>query len=408
MEITLYTRTKNAAGQWRYQRVKTGRGIKTGTLTPPFYFRRLTGHLTSQGKPQRIWVQLKADTLRACRDELDTLQIAFRAQAKGLTVAEANDLSNAHRTSLKIAVEKFLDLKRGKAPKTVAQYTLVLHQFLEQVGRKIRFVDEVTETVLDGYKRRLEQEGFAPKTIRNRLLIICFLLKKNGIQNSTKLVEMPSIDEEVPEPYTREQIDSLFSYLEREGLEEEKQRYKFFLGSSLREKEVMFAEWDDIDFTKGTIRVHAKKDVGFAVKNHEERRVPLPTALIEMLKERRQKARHERWIFINQSGKPEGHFLRKLKMLALRAGLNCGRCRTTIMKGSYDDKRKAEVTCATAPVCERWKLHRFRKTRATRWMENGIPIRNIQQWLGHRSLETTMVYLGLTGVEELRSKIDAA
>jgi site-specific recombinase XerD len=41
-------------------------------------------------------------------------------------------------------------------------------------------------------------------------------------------------------------------------------------------------------------------------------------------------------------------------------------------------------------------------------MENGIPIRNIQKWLGHRSLETTMVYLGLIGVEELRSKIDAA
>jgi integrase len=66
------------------------------------------------------------------------------------------------------------------------------------------------------------------------------------------------------------------------------------------------------------------------------------------------------------------------------------------------------VTCKTDNICEQWKLHRFRKTRATRWMESGIPIRNIQKWLGHRSLETTMVYLGLTGVEELRSKIDAA
>jgi integrase len=65
--------------------------------------------------------------------------------------------------------------------------------------------------------------------------------------------------------------------MDREGLEEEKQRYKFFLGSSLREKEVMFGEWDDIDFTRGTFRVHAKKDVGFTVKNHEDRRVPLPT-----------------------------------------------------------------------------------------------------------------------------------
>ena len=407
MEISLYTRTKNAVGQWRYQRVRTGRGIKTGTLNPPFYFRRVTGHLTRQGKPQRIWVQLKADTLRACRDELETLQIAFQAQAKGLTVEEANNLNNAHRTPLKIAVEKFLDLKRGKAPKTVAQYTFVLNQFQDQFRRKIRFVDEVKECVLDEYKRRLEQEGLAAKTIRNRLLIVCFLLKKNGIQNSTKFVEMPVIEEEVPEPYTREQIDALFAYLDREGLEEEKQRYKFFLGSSLREKEVMFAEWDDIDFTNGTIRVHSKKAVGFAVKNHEERRVPLPTDLVSMLKERKKKRSHERWIFAGRSGTPEGHFLRRLKVLALYAGLNCGRCRTTITKGSYDHKHAVEVTCANAPICERWKLHRFRKTRATRWMENGIPIRNIQKWLGHRSLETTMAYLGLTGLEELRSKIDA-
>jgi hypothetical protein len=55
-------------------------------------------------------------------------------------------------------------------------------------------VDEVSEVVLDGYKRRLEQDGLVPKTIKNRLLIVCFLLKKNGIQNFTKLVEMPTIE----------------------------------------------------------------------------------------------------------------------------------------------------------------------------------------------------------------------
>src|SRR5205085_9851883 len=108
-----------------------------------------------------------------------------------------------------------------------------------------------------------ETQGYAAKTIHNRLLIVCFLLKKYGVLNPTKLVDMPTIEEEPAEPYTGEQLDSLFAYFDREGLEEAKQRYQFFLGSSLREREVMFSEWDDIDFTKGTIRVHAKKDVGF-------------------------------------------------------------------------------------------------------------------------------------------------
>jgi integrase len=354
-----------------------------------------------------VWTELKATVLSGAKTEVDAIETALEAQAKGLTVAELAE-SEMNRLSLKAAIEKVLDLKRSKAPRTVAQYTLVLNQFLELVKGRVRFIDQITDEVLDSYKRFLETERFAARTIRNRLLIVCFLLKKNGVMNSTKLVDMPTIDEEIPEPYSKEQLDALFAYLDRKGLEEEKQRYKFFLGSSLREREVMFAEWHDLDFVKGTIRVHAKKDVGFTVKNHEARIVPLPTDLVETLKVRYEKRPHNRWIFVSDSGKAEGHFLRKLKTLALRAGLNCGRCHTTVIRGSYEHKRTAEVTCKTDNVCEQWKLHRFRKTRATRWMENGIPIRNIQKWLGHRSLETTMVYLGLTGLEDLREKIDAA
>ncbi len=398
--MAIYTRQKNGAGQWRYQRVNTGKGRNRADLQLPFYFRHALG-----GK--RVWTELKAAVLSEAKTEVDAIETALKAQAKGLTVAELAE-SDLSRLSLKTAIEKFLDVKRSKAPRTLAQYTLVLNQFRELVHGRVRFIDQVTDEVLDSYKRFLEKEGFAARTIRNRLLIVCFLLKKNGIANSTKLVDMPTIDEEIPEPYSKQQLDALFAYMDKKGLNEEKQRYKFFLGSSLREREVTFAQWDDLDFEKGTIRVHAKKDVGFTVKNHEARVVPLPTDLVEMLKARYENRRHDRWIFVSETRKPEGHFLRKLKTLALRAGLNCGRCRTVIVRGSYDHKRRTEVTCKTDNICDQWKLHRFRKTRATRWMENGIPIRNIQRWLGHRSLETTMVYLGLTGVEDLREKIDAA
>jgi len=230
--VAIYTRPKNAAGHWRYQRVNTGKGRNRSDLQPPFFFRH--GH---NGK--RVWTQLKATDLAAVKAEVETIETALEAQSKGLTVAELAQ-SDLNRVPLKIAIERFLDLKRSKAPKTVAQYTLVLNQFLGLVRGTVRFVDQVTDDALDSYKRFLEKEGFAARTIRNRLLIVCFLLKKNGIANSTKLVEMPTIEEEIPEPYTREQLDALFEYCDRGKLDEEKQRYKFFLGSSLREREVMF------------------------------------------------------------------------------------------------------------------------------------------------------------------------
>ena len=41
-------------------------------------------------------------------------------------------------------------------------------------------------------------------------------------------------------------------------------------------------------------------------------------------------------------------------------------------------------------------------------MEHGVPIRTIQAYLGHKSLETTMLYLGVTDSSKLRSEINAA
>jgi len=70
---------------------------------------------------------------------------------------------------------------------------------------------------------------------------------------------------------------------------------------------------------------------------------------------------HDRWLFVSGSGKLEGHFLRKLKTHALRAGLNCGRCKSTETKGGYDHKREVEVTCKTDDISGKWKLHRFLK-----------------------------------------------
>ncbi len=51
------------------------------------------------------------------------------------------------------------------------------------------------------------------------------------------------------------------------------------------------------------------------------------------------------------------------------------------------------VSCADAPVCGKWILHRFRKTFATDRHERGASARQIQKWLGHSSLETTLRYL---------------
>jgi len=109
--------------------------------------------------------------------------------------------------------------------------------------------------------------------------------------------------------------------------------------------------------------------------------VPVPDELIAQLKARKNGCS----LIFHKSGQPDGHLLRRLKAVAFAGGLNCGKC--TGMKNGE------KVSCADAPVCKKWILHRFRKNFATDRHENGASANQIKKWLGHSSLETTLRYL---------------
>jgi integrase len=353
---------------------------------------------------KQVWKGLYAESFAQAKKEVVHLGSAGLQEPQRFLTAPAEPLNAVNRIPLETAVVTCLEQKSGKSRKTVYQYQRTLNEFLEVVDRKVRYLDEITENVLRTYKKSMEAEGYAGKTIDTRLNIVFFLLKKNGITARIPRDEMPVVEEEVAVPYTESELTRLFAEMD----DEEQIRYKFFLGSGCRDKEVTFASWNDIDFDKKTYHVRRKEDVGFAPKSHESRTIPLPDSLIALLRARRKKAPHERWLFINEESRPDNHFLRKLKGIAKRAGLNCGQCRTILTEGRYEKRKKIEITCKDRPVCEHFYLHRFRKTCATRWHEAGIPIRTIQNWLGHKSLETTMIYLGVTDSEKLRSNINAA
>ena len=387
--MTIYTRNRNEAGSWRYNRVKAGRGKRTDKLLPPFYIRPFIS-----GK--QAWIRLDAETFDAAKERAS--EINDTVTVNDTVIPENN------RISIKAAVAIYLDQKKGKAPKTIKQYRLTLDEFREAIGSKIEFLDQITVNVLRAHKDYLVAQGYSGKTIDTRLNITSFVLKKNGIALRVPRDERPAVEEQPATPYTSVEIKTLFAAMSEEDL----LRYKFFLGSGCRNREVTFAAWSDIDFDKKTYHVCGKKDVGFNPKSHESRTVPLPDSLVALLRAYRQKHPDVRWIFVNEHGNPETGFLSRLKDLALGAGLNCGQCRTTITLGTYHRKRKVEVSCKDYPVCERYILHRFRKTCATRWSEAGVPVRTLQSWLGHKKLETTMKYLGVTDAAKLRSNINAA
>ncbi len=392
----VYRREKDEAGQWKYVRVNLGAG-RRAAAAPPYYLRYMEDGRRKLSQPY--------PTFEAVRE-------AYLAFQKRAQLPKQRDA--AERISIRDAVDVYLEQKANKRPRTVRAYHQYLNQFAELCG--VHYLDEISVEIMRAYKVALEKLpqrggriGLAPATIDTRVNIVNFMLKKNKIEARVPADEMPTVAAEKANPFTEQEIKKLLAAMDSE----DKLLYSFFLGTGCRDQEVRFAAWKDIDFEKETFRVTRKPDAGFVPKNHEERTMRLPHSVIALLKQASKSKKSERWIFADEHGQPKDHFLRNLKYIALRAGMNCGHCKTTLTIGHGKYKKQVAVTCATHPVCEHFYLHRLRATCATRWSTphgkvQAVPVRTIQDWLGHKNLETTMIYLGVISTDALSASVNAA
>jgi integrase len=220
------------------------------------------------------------------------------------------------------------------------------------------------------------------------------LLKLHGIEKLLTKRDKPKFVKNVREMYQPEDLEALF----KACMEDEKVLYLFFLLTGERDKEVRHTAWPDIDFVRKVVRVTAKKQLGFKPKDKEEREIPVPSSLLNALREYRARQsgpNPHNLVFPTSGGKPDKKFENKLKRIANRAGLNCGHCLS-----------KHGNKCAAGPHCGRWFLHKFRHTYATTCLESGVSIRTVQEWLGHSDLASTMIYLKYVRRKDIQQLVD--
>jgi integrase len=89
--------------------------------------------------------------------------------------------------------------------------------------------------------------------------------------------------------------------------------YSIALMCGLREREIMHLEWQDIDRERRTLRVRSRPQWDFKVKDSEERSVPIPGALLGLLKDWREKRPKHQLVTGTKTDKPNGKLLRTLK-----------------------------------------------------------------------------------------------
>jgi integrase len=138
--------------------------------------------------------------------------------------------------------------------------------------------------------------------------------------------------------------------------------------SGARAGELLGLQWSNIDLVKREIRIDrqlARKGSALVPVKAGERSVPMPAGLVATLKD----AKHLRgaFVFSDQDGRPfsRGHLRKTLAKWCRRAGLR------------------------------EMHPHGLRHTFASHLVMRGVPLIQVQQWLGHSSITMTMRYAHL-------------
>jgi integrase/recombinase XerD len=139
----------------------------------------------------------------------------------------------------------------------------------------------------------------------------------------------------------------------------------------LRLNEALHIQISDIDSKRMLIHVHRGKGA-------KDRYVPLPAATLDLLRQYWKTHRNQRLIFPRLGrGRQDGH----TAQIPMAKETVQGALRRVLKQL----KIKKRVT-----------IHTLRHSYATHLLEAGVNIRRIQQYLGHSSLSSTMIYLHLT------------
>jgi site-specific recombinase XerD len=151
----------------------------------------------------------------------------------------------------------------------------------------------------------------------------------------------------------------------------------------LRLQEGLNLQVGDIDGARMLVHVHHGKGA-------KDRYVPLPSRTLSLLRQYGATHRHPLWLFPATGRDHE------------QAASATGPMERSSVQGAM--RRVVQELDFRKAI----SIHTLRHSYATHLLEAGVNLRLIQQYLGHRSLQTTMVYLHLTalGQEQARTAIN--
>ncbi len=286
----------------------------------------------------------------------------------------------------------FLAVEKNASQHTLSAYRTDLEQFVEFLGvtypgvalealtkdQLVRFVEHLRG------ERKLKDTSVARKVAS--LKSFYGFLAAEGIipADPTDQVKSPQVGKHLPVALTVEQVDELLEQPARKNTPEarrDKAMLELAYATGLRASELVSLDVNDVALESDPVTVRC---VGKADK---ERVLALPPTAVDELRQyifhvrpRLVRNRRESALFVNRRGERltrQGFWL-ILKNYARAAGLD----------GSITP-------------------HTLRHTYATHMLAGGMPLRYVQDALGHASISTTQIYTHLTD-QQKRKEYDKA
>ena len=266
----------------------------------------------------------------------------------------------------------------GRRRSTLGDYDSYLRIHLQPFFGNLP-LEKIARTDVEEFVAEKLADGHAPKSVRNYLGLLHSLFAYAEKQewsagNPCKLVESPGASDRDGDIHflSKAELDALLRAVPDKGLGPlDRVLYLTATMTGLRQGELLGLRWRDIDWAASRVRVrqsYVRGEFGRPKSTRSSRSVPLADRAAGDLERWFQGSSfqaHDDLVFGNpHSGKP----------LARRAVLKR-------FKGNLSRARVREV-----------RFHDLRHTFGTRMAGAGVPLRSLQEWMGHRDFKTTLIY----------------
>ena len=273
----------------------------------------------------------------------------------------------------------YLQTEKDASPNTLHKYRADLRKLFEYLATTD--INEINQNHLRDYLNHIRQAyNYASSSIANKINILHHFFK--FLHNSGYISTNPAIL--IRPPRKRNKIPKVFNEIELEKFLKapdhntdtrfkkyvlrDKLIFTMFAYTGLRRSELTNLNWDDINLGSKYLIVRKSK-------NKNQRIIPLHNRIIELLDS-----------YLSER--------LPLKNNALFIGRTGERIHHNSLKNLFDRYIKIAGLSGKG-----YTIHTIRHTLATRLLNKNVSLVNIKNLMGHRSLESTQIYLHVTGKE---------